>query len=76
LRRTLVPQIADNDDASPADRRDWKALKRHVVRMKDALNFVETTLREEHELGRPFDAEMAKKLEGYARFGLKNPPRA
>jgi hypothetical protein len=62
------------DDASPADRRDWK--KRHIVRMLDVLTLVEATLREERERGRPFGAEMAKKLEGYARFGLKIPPRA
>jgi hypothetical protein len=41
--------------------------------MKDALNLVETTLREERERGRPFTAEMARKLEDYARWGLGGP---
>ena len=41
--------------------------------MKDGLNLVETTLRMERELGRPFTEEMARKVEGYARFGLGDP---
>ena len=54
------------DDASPADRDVWKALKRHTVGMMDGLSLVETTLRMERELGRPFTEEMARKVEGYA----------
>jgi hypothetical protein len=48
-------------------------LKRHIVRMLDGLTPVEMTLRQERELGRPFTEEMARKLEGYARFGLGDP---
>jgi len=58
------------DDQSPADRNDWKALKRHIVRLMDGLALVETTLREERERGIPLTAETGRKLEGYARFGL------
>ena len=46
------------DDASPADRNDWKTPKRYIVRMMDGLALVETTLRMERELGRPFTEEM------------------
>jgi hypothetical protein len=59
------------DDQSPADCNRWHELKRHLVRMKDALDLVETTLREERERGIPLTAETARKLEGYARFGLR-----
>jgi hypothetical protein len=38
--------------------------------MKDGLDLIETTLRIERERGLPFDAEVARKLEGYARFGF------
>jgi hypothetical protein len=58
------------DDVSPADRDVWKALKRQIVRMQDGLALVETTLREERQRGRLFTTETARKLEGYARFGL------
>ena len=46
---------------------------RHILRMKDGLNLVETTLRMEREFGRPFNEEMSRKVEGYARFGLEEP---
>jgi hypothetical protein len=58
------------DDISPADADRWRELKRHVIRMKDALDLVHTTLREERERGIPLSADTASKLEGYARFGL------
>ena len=58
------------DDAFPADGAAWEDLKRHIVRMKNALDIVETTLRKERELGRSFTEETARELEGYARFGL------
>jgi hypothetical protein len=48
------------DDQSPADRAVWTDLKRHIMRMKDGLNLVETTLRMEREFGRPFTEEMAQ----------------
>jgi hypothetical protein len=41
--------------------------------MKDALDLVHTTLREERERGIPFTHDAARKLEGYARFGLAAP---
>jgi hypothetical protein len=72
----LIAQMDNHfatDDASSADRDDWKALKRHIVRMMDGLALVETTLRMERELGRPFTEETARKVEGYARFGLGDP---
>jgi hypothetical protein len=47
------------DDQSPADRNDWRELKRHIVRMKDALTLVHVTLREERERGIPQSAETA-----------------
>ena len=51
-----------------ADR--WRALKLHIIRMKDALNLVHTMLREQRERGIPFTDDAARKLEGYCRFGL------
>jgi hypothetical protein len=71
----LFTLLARMDAISPPTMHHQQTGK-HSSRTKDGLNLVETTLREERERGRPFDAEMAKKLEGYARFGLKNPPRA
>jgi hypothetical protein len=41
--------------------------------MMDGLSLVETTLRMERELGRAATEEMARKVEGYARFGLEEP---
>lgn len=58
------------DDISEADADRWRALRRHVVRMRDELTLVETTLREERVRGIPITAETARKFEGYARFGL------
>jgi hypothetical protein len=58
------------DDMSPADVDRWRALKYHIVRMKDALDLVEISLREERERGIPITAETSRKIEGYARFGL------
>src|SRR5262245_15464726 len=50
-----------------------EALKRHILGMMDGLSIVETTLRMERELGKPFTEGMARKVEGYARFGLGDP---
>ena len=64
------------DDQSPAERNDWRELKRHIVRMKDALTLV-MTVREERERGIWLMADTARKLEGWARWGagpVKNPP--
>jgi hypothetical protein len=58
------------DDQSPADRDDWKALKRHIVGMLDGLTLVASELRERRERGMAFDADVARKVEGYAKFGL------
>jgi hypothetical protein len=58
------------DDQLPADAARWRELKRHLVPMKDALDLVQTTLREERERGMALTADTAHKLEGYARFGL------
>jgi hypothetical protein len=38
--------------------------------MKDSLDLVQTTLREERERGKPLSTDTARKLEGYAHFGL------
>jgi len=57
------------DDQSPADRNDWRELKRRIVRMKDALELVYITLSEERQRGIPVTAETARKLEGWARWG-------
>jgi hypothetical protein len=64
---------SDEPMMSPADRDVWQGLKRHVVRMMDGLALVETTLRIKRELGRPLTEEVARKVEGYARFGLGDP---
>jgi hypothetical protein len=45
----------------------WRELKRHIVRMKDALDLVESTVRMEPLLR---NTEMGSKLEGLARFAL------
>ena len=57
-------------DVSEADADKWCALKRHLVHMKDALDLVETTLRHLRERGIPLTDDEARKIEGYARFGL------
>jgi hypothetical protein len=59
------------DDNSPADQDRWRALKRHIIRMKDALDLVETTLRHHRERGIPLTDDEARKVEGYAKFGLE-----
>jgi len=51
----------------PSDRDLWCELKRHIVRMKDALDLVERTVRMEPLLR---NTEMGSKLEGLARFAL------
>jgi hypothetical protein len=58
------------DDVLPADADRWRELKRYIVRMEDALDVVHTTLREQRERGIALTADTARKLEGYARFGL------
>jgi hypothetical protein len=58
------------DDQLPADAARWREFRRSVIRMKDALDLVQTTLRKEREQGVPLTADTARKLEGYARFGL------
>jgi hypothetical protein len=58
------------EDQLPADRDRWRELLRRIVRMKDALNLVRTTLRKERKRGIPPTPDTARKLEGYVRFGL------
>jgi len=58
------------DDVSEADADRWRALRRHVVRMRDGLLLVETTLRERRERKMPFTDAEARKLEGYVRWAL------
>jgi hypothetical protein len=48
----------------------WRELKRHVIRVSDGLDLVHTNVREERERGTPFTADTARKIEGYARFGV------
>ena len=61
------------NDQAPADRNDWRELKRHIVRMKTTLTLVHLTLREERERGVSLTAQTARKLEGYTRWGLCYP---
>jgi hypothetical protein len=57
----------------PAERNNhWHQLKRHIMRMQDALSLVQTTIRVERELGIAPSEETARKLEGYARWPLAN----
>jgi hypothetical protein len=58
------------DDQLSADAARWREFRRSVIRMKDALDLVQTTLRKEREQGVPLTADTARKLEGYVRFGL------
>jgi hypothetical protein len=72
----LIARLDDHfaaDDQLPADAARWRELKRQLIRMKDALDLVQTTLREERERGIPLSADTARKLEGYAPFGLGDP---
>jgi hypothetical protein len=57
-------------DRRPASRRRLRELKRHVIRVSDGLDLVHTNVREERERGTPFTADTARKIEGYARFGV------
>jgi hypothetical protein len=57
------------DDRSPADCETWRQLRRHIVRMRDALTLVYITLREERKRGIPLTAETGRKLEGWAHWG-------
>ena len=55
---------------SPADADRWRELKRHITRMRTSLDLVVTSTSKMRELGMPFTDDEARKLEGYARFGL------
>jgi hypothetical protein len=57
------------DPAFPAGGSRWQklSLSRHIVRMKHALDLVETTRREKREPGNSITTETAHELEGYAR---------
>jgi hypothetical protein len=54
----------------PADRDRWRELLRRIVRMKDALDLVRTTLREQRKRGIPPTPDTLRKIEKYARVGL------
>jgi hypothetical protein len=58
------------EDQLPADRDRWRELLRRIVRMKDALNLVRTTLRKERKRGIPPTPDTVRKIEKYARSGL------
>jgi len=59
------------DGQLPAERNNhWRQLRRHIVRMNDALTLVHSTLRAERELGIALSEETAHKIEGYARWPL------
>jgi hypothetical protein len=49
-------------DKLPADRDRCREMKRHLIRMKDALDIVQTTLRDRRERGQSLTAETAHKL--------------
>jgi hypothetical protein len=74
LRRVGFGAVAEAlfaaDDQLPADAMRWRELRHSVIRIKDALDLVQTTLRKEREQGVPLTADTARKLEGYVRFGL------
>ena len=65
----LDKHLADEDRFS-ADADRWRELKRHIVAMREALDLVATTLREQRQRAIPLTDDAARKLEGYARFGL------
>jgi|SRR5262245_14552793 len=67
-----------SDEQLPADCETWRHLRRHIVRMQNALTLVYLMLRDERELGIPLTADTARKLEGYARWGScdSTPPAA
>ena len=43
----------------------WRQLRRHVMRMRDALALGQLTV-----AGEPLTSVTARELEGYAKFGL------
>jgi hypothetical protein len=54
------------DDCWPADQDRWCELRRHVVRMGDALALGQLTV-----TGEPLTSVTARKLEGYMKFGRR-----
>ena len=52
-------------DCLPADQDRWRQLRRHVMRMRDALALGRLTVADE-----PLTSVTARELEGYAKFGL------
>ena len=62
--------FAADDDCSPADADRWQELKRHITRMRTSLDLVATSIAKMRELGMPLTDDEARKIEGYARFGL------
>jgi hypothetical protein len=53
------------DNQSPVDCDRWRKLRRHIMRMKRALDLVQVTL------GEPLAPETAAKIGGYVKLGLK-----
>ena len=54
----------------PADADRWRELKRHITCKRISLDLVVTSTSKLRELGMPMTDDEARKLEGYARFGL------
>ena len=63
-----------SDDISPADADRWQELKRHITRMRTSLDLVVTSTSKMREHGMPMTDDEARKIEGYARFGLGEKP--
>jgi hypothetical protein len=67
---TQLDGLFASDDVSPADADRWQELKRHITRMRTSLDLVVTSISKMRELGIPMTDDEARKVEGYARFGL------
>jgi hypothetical protein len=52
------------EDVSPADAVKWRELKRHIARMKNALELAAVALQE------PLTEDTASLIQGYVRLGL------
>ena len=69
LIAALDAHFAD-EDAFPADADRWRALKRHIVRMKDGLDTARIEVR-----SRPLTEELARIIERHLDFGLGEPTK-
>jgi hypothetical protein len=69
----LIARLDDHfaaNDQSASDVARWRELKRHTVRMRNALSLVSRTLIEQRERGISLAPETGRQLEGFVRFGL------